>query len=394
MRDRVILHLDMDAFFAAVEQRDRPELRGKPVIIGHPGPRGVVSTCSYEARKYGVRSAMPSVQAQRLCPEGIWIRGHHELYGAISRRIFTLFAEWVPIVEQLSVDEAFGDLTGAVADLQAGLALAAQIKKKILETEQLTASAGIAYCRFLAKIGSDLEKPDGLVLLRREDLPSRVWPLSVRVIPGVGPKLGEKLKSLGIQSVGDLALCPEDRLRREFGTALGTHLAERARGEDDTPVEPAGERKQVSEERTYGQDLILITEIEREMLARCEAVAAELRRKGVLARTITLKVRDGAFHTWTRSQTLPEPVDLAQDLYQTARELFRTRIHLAGRGVRLLGVGAKDLVHSSEVPPVLFPDEQREKLRAAARAADQLRERFGESAVRPARLVDKRPKSN
>lgn len=385
--DRVILHLDMDAFFAAVEQRERPELRGKPVLIGHPGPRGVVATCSYEARTFGIRSAMPSVTAERLCPHGVWVSPRFELYSATSRRIFEHFARLVPVVEQVSVDEAYGDLTGAVADLDEGVLLAVRLKEAIRAGESLTASAGVSYCRYLAKIASDLEKPDGLVRIGPEDVEPRIWPLAARVIPGVGPKTAERLARFGLKTVGDLACCAERRLVDAVGATMAAYLVERALGHDDTPVEPHGERKQVSEERTYGTDLRSADEIERELLARAEGVAAELRRKGVLARTVTIKVRDGAYNTVTRARTLEEPTDLASELYHVGLALFTERVDLHGRGVRLLGLGAKDLLHPSQVPPTLFPDERRLRAHAIARAADRLREKFGDDAVRPARLV-------
>jgi DNA polymerase-4 len=389
----VILHLDMDAFFAAIEQREDPALRGKPVLVGRRGPRGVVSTCSYEARPSGVRSAMPSVTAERLCPDGIWVAPHFELYHAVSDRVFTLFRELVPVVEQTGVDEAYGDLTGAAADLEAGAALARRLKDAIRQSERLTASAGLSYCRFLAKIASDLEKPDGLVVIRREDIRGRLWPLPVRVIPGVGPKSAARLLRMGIKTVGELARCPEHRLKREFDSGMTLYLLERARGEDDTPIEEGGERKQISEERTYTTDLTAREEIEREILARCEGVAAELRRKDMLARTIVLKVRDGEYHTVTRTRTVPEPIDLAADLHRVAARLLRERVELRGPGVRLLGVAAKDLLPSGELPPSLFPAARRLRARAGARAADRLRERFGDEAVIPARLLDgKKPK--
>ena len=388
--DRIILHLDMDAFFAAVEQRERPELRGKPVIIGRPGPRGVVATCSYEARKFGVRSAMPAVTAARLCPDGVWVAPRFALYSETSRRIFELFAAASPIVEQVSVDEAYGDLAGLARTPEEGIAIARRLKEEIRAKESLTASAGVSYCRFLAKIASDLEKPNGLVLLRREDVRGRLWALPARVIPGVGPKTAERLKRIGVVTVGELAKVPEPRLAAEFGELWARHLHERALGEDDTPVEPGGERKQVSEERTYLEDLTTFEQIERELLARAEGVAADLRRRGVMARTITLKARDNTFRTVTRARTLDEPADLASELHRAAVALYRERVDFGGRGVRLLGLGAKDLVPASEIPPVLFPDERKERERRVARAADELRTRFGKDAARPARLLDPR----
>jgi DNA polymerase-4 len=390
VRDRVILHLDMDAFYAAIEQRERPELRGKPVLIGHPGPRGVVATCSYEARQFGIRSAMPSVRAMRLCPGAIWLPPDFPLYDKASTRIFALVEEAVPVVEQVSIDEAYGDLTGVAKDLADGAALARELKSAIRESERLTASAGVAACRFLAKVASDLEKPDGLVTIGPGDVERVLWPLSVRVIPGVGPKLQEHLVRLGARTVGDLAHADERLLRRELGAATAHFLKERARGEDDTPVEPWHERKQVSEERTYGEDLAGEPAIEQELFARADGIAAELRRRELVARNVAVKLRDADYRTITRSRTLDEPTDLAAEIYETARALWRAADEFRGRGLRLLGVAARDLMAACDVPPALFPDEQRERARQLARAADALRERFGDGAAQPARLVRKR----
>ena len=390
MRDPVIVHLDMDAFYAAIEQRERPELRGKPVLIGHPGPRGVVATCSYDARRFGVRSAMPSVRAMRLCPEAIWLPPNFPLYHEVSTRIFALVERVVPVVEQVSIDEAYGDLTGVARDLADGAALARELKAEIRAAERLTASAGVAPCRFLAKIASDLEKPDGLVTIGKQDVERMLWPLSVRVIPGVGPKLQEHLARLGARTVGDLARADERLLRRELGAATAHFLKERARGEDDAPVETWHERKQVSEERTYGEDLTGDAAIEQELFARADGIAAELRRRELMARNVAVKLRDANYRTVTRSRTLDEPTDLAAEIYEVARGLWRASDEFRGRGLRLLGVAARELLAARDVPPPLFPDEQRERARHVARAADALRERFGDGAARPARLV-KRP---
>jgi nucleotidyltransferase/DNA polymerase involved in DNA repair len=377
----------MDAFFAAIEQRERPELRGKPVLIGHPGRRGVVATCSYEARPFGVHSAMPSVTAARLCPDAVWVAGRMGLYKEVSRRIFALLDEIAPIVERVSIDEAYADLTGVAPELADAAALARTLKERIREQERLTASAGVAPCRFLAKIASDLEKPDGLVLLPRDEIPRRLWPLPVRVIPGVGPKMSAQLGRLGVRTVGELARLPEEALRRRLGARTARFLARRARGLDDAPIVPEHERKQISEERTYVDDLHDRHLVERELLVHADAVAAELRRRELVGRTVVLKVRDERFHTVTRSHTLEEPTDLAREIHAVAVDLFRRRIDLGGRGVRLLGVGVKELRPLRELPPTLFPDEARERARAAARTADALRARFGRDALRPASLL-------
>lgn len=392
MRPRVILHLDMDAFYAAIEQREHPELRGKPVLIGYPGPRGVVATCSYEARRFGVRSAMPSVRAMRLCPEAVWLPPNFELYHAVSQRIFEIVERVVPVIEQVSIDEAYGDLTGVVRDLDAGVALARDLKEQIYRAERLTASAGVAPCRFLAKIASDLRKPDGLVRIAHEEIDSILWPLPTRVIPGVGPKLAERLAALGMRTVGEIARADERGLRRELGVATAAFLKDRARGEDDSPVETWHERKQVSEERTYGQDLVGDAAIEQELFARADGVAAELRRRELMARNVAVKLRDGSYRTITRSRTLDEPTDLSAEIFAAARDLWRSAVEFRGVGLRLLGVATRELRPAREVPPPLFPDEAKERARRMARAADELRERFGRSAARPARLLERKEK--
>jgi DNA polymerase-4 len=384
---RLILHLDMDAFFAAIEQRERPELRGQPVLIGHPGPRGVVATCSYEARRYGVRSAMPSVQAARLCPAAIWVSPRFGLYRETSERIFNLVGARVPRLEQVSIDEAYGDLTGWVDGVSDARALAERLSHEIQESERLTASIGIAPNRFLAKLASDWNKPNGLTVIEGEEAQARIAPLSVRAIPGVGPRLEARLRLLEIRRIGDILTARQEWLREELGAEAFAWLTARARGEDDSPVGEVHQRQQISEERTYGRDLTSARTIERELLARAEGVAGELRRRDLLAHTITLKARDARFRTVTRALTLEQPTDLTSEIHRAALRLWRERVDFGGRGVRLLGVGAKQLIPIGGQQSTLFPDERRERERAAERAADALREKFGDAAVRPARLL-------
>jgi nucleotidyltransferase/DNA polymerase involved in DNA repair len=386
---RVILHLDMDAFYAAVEVREDPSLAGKPLIIGHRGRRGVVSTCSYEARKFGVHSAMPSVTAERLCPEAVWLHGRMDLYVEISRRIRRILRASAPVVEPLSIDEAFLDMTGVVADLDEGRAAAARIKTQIVERERLTASVGVAPNKFLAKIASDMEKPDGLVVFPLEDVETRLWPMPIRRLWGVGPKSAERLATLGISTIGDLLCVPESDLVARLGPASAEHLLHLARGEDDRPVQSHHEPKSISEERTYGTDLTDPDEIDRAMLARAEGVARELRRDRLAGRTVHIKVRTGDFTTWTRSLTLRKPTDLAEVIVDAARRIYRERIELRGRGVRLLGVGVSGLEHPGTGQETLFPDPGEEAARKRARATDLIRNKLGEKAVTRARLVRK-----
>ena len=390
---RVVLHLDMDAFYAAVEVRENPALRGRPVIVGHRGPRGVVSTCSYEARRFGVRSAMPSVTAERLCKDAVWLPGRMDLYVEVSRRIRAILDRYSPLVEPLSIDEAFLDLTGIARDLADGGRIAATVKADIREHERLTGSAGVAPNKFLAKVASDLEKPDGLVVFPLEAVASRLWPMPVERLWGVGPKTAERLRSAGLVTVGDLVRSPEGRLARLVGEGSAQHLLSLARGEDDRPVEAGHEAKTISEERTYGEDLTREDDVDRALLARADGVARDLRRHGLRARTVHLKVRTGDFETVTRAKTLVEPTDLSETILAAARELLRERISLRGRGVRLLGVGVSGLEADGAGQGSLFVDEHEERLRKLARAADEIRERFGRGALERARLLKPKPRA-
>jgi nucleotidyltransferase/DNA polymerase involved in DNA repair len=387
---RVILHVDMDAFYAAVEARENPSLAGKPVIVGHRGPRGVVSTCSYEARRFGVHSAMPSVRAERLCPQAVWLPGNMDLYVAASRQIRQLFEDFSPDVEPLSIDEAFLDLTGIAADLDGGCRAARQLKECIRSTQRLTASVGVAPNKFLAKVASDLEKPDGLVKLAPEDVPARLWPLPVDRLWGVGPKTAARLLAHGVRTVGDLLRIPEAGLCGVLGAAYAAHLRALARGDDARPVETQREAKSISEERTYAQDLTDPDAIDRALLQRAEGVARELRREKLAARTVQIKVRAGDFTTWTRAHTLPEPTDLAEAIVAAARDLFRDKIALEDRGVRLLGVGVSGLEPTTSVQPSLFADAADERARRVARVADAVREKLGRDALVRARLLPPR----
>jgi nucleotidyltransferase/DNA polymerase involved in DNA repair len=377
----------MDAFYAAVEVREDPSLRGKPVIIGHRGKRGVVSTCSYEARRFGVHSAMPSVTAERLCPKAVWLPGRMSLYVEVSHRIREILENRSPLVEPLSIDEAFLDLTGIARDLADGGRIAAEIKREIREEERLTGSAGVAPNKFLAKVASDLEKPDGLVVFPLEEVPTRLWPMPVSRLWGVGPKTAERLREHGLATIADLANASAGRLGRIIGEGSAEHLLDLAHGRDDRPVHGGREAKSISEERTYGEDLTRPADVDKALLARADGVARELRHQGLVARTVHIKVRTGDFETVTRARTLPEPTDLAEVVLQAARVLFRERIELKGRGVRLLGVGVSGLESPGSGQAALFADERQEKLRSLARTADELREKFGKAALERARLL-------
>ena len=384
---RVVLHIDMDAFYAAVEVRENPELAGKPLIIGHNGKRGVVSTCSYEARKFGVRSAMPSVIAARLCPSAIWLPGRMDLYVDVSRRLRRILDEEAPVVEPLSIDEAFLDMTGLAKDLAHGAVIARRLKVRIRADERLTASVGVAPNKFLAKLASDLEKPDGLVVFPSEDVPSRLWPLPVERLWGVGPKSAAVLHRGGLKTIGDIARLTEASLAALVGAGMAAHLHGLALGEDDRPVSADRESKSISEERTYGDDLTDPRTIDRELLARAEGVARSLRREGLAARTVHLKVRTGDFQTSTRALTLHDPTDLADAIVEAARTMYRERIDLHGKGVRLLGVGVSGIVPAGSAPAALFPDADTERARKLAEAQDAVNDKLGEDVVTRASLL-------
>ena len=390
---RVVLHLDMDAFYAAVEVREDPSLAGRPVIIGHRGRRGVVSTCSYEARRFGVHSAMPSVTAERLCPGAVWLPGRMALYVEVSHAIRAILERHSPLVEPLSIDEAFLDLTGIAHDLTDGRRIAAAIKQEIRDRERLTGSAGVAPNKFLAKVASDLEKPDGLVVFPLEEVPSRLWPLPVERLWGVGPKTAERLHEQGLVMIADLVRAPQARLVKLLGQSSAEHLLALAHGRDDRAVEPGREAKSISEERTYGEDLTRPADIDKALLARADGVARELRHQGLVARTVHLKVRTGDFETVTRSKTLSDPTDLAEVVLAAARGLLRERVFLKGRGVRLLGLGVSGLEAALAGQVALFVDQRQEKLRSLARVADGIRERFGKAALDRARLLPPRSTS-
>jgi DNA polymerase-4 len=386
---RVVLHLDMDAFYAAVEVREDPSLAGKPLIIGHLGRRGVVSTCSYEARKFGVHSAMPSVTARRLCPQGVWRVGRMELYVEVSRRIRAILDDASPLVEPLSIDEAFLDFTGIARDLEGGRQAAAELKERIHREQRLTASVGVAPNKFLAKVASDLEKPDGLVVFPLEEVPARLWPMPVERLWGWGPRTAERLRAAGFATIGAIAQSPEGRLEQRIGARLAGHLRKLARGEDFRTVEGHRGARSISEERTYGHDLTDADRIDRALLERAVGVGRQLRRKNLVARTVQLKVRTGDFTTWTRSVTLRESTDLAETIVAAARDLFAHGIRLEGRGVRLLGVGVSGLEPRGAGQSELFPDPTQQRAHRLAEAADAVRKRFGRGAVTRARLLRK-----
>jgi DNA polymerase-4 len=379
-----ILHVDLDAFFAAVEQRDRPELRGKPVIVGGGGPndRGVVSTCSYEARVFGVRSAMPLRTAGALCPHGIFVPVEGKKYSAVSLQVMAILRRFSPQVEQVSIDEAFLDVRGTEALHGTPVAIAEGIRSAIRNELQLTASVGVAASRLVAKIASDLRKPDGLVVVPAGTEADFLAPLSISRLWGVGERTRLALGDYGVTTIGDLARLPEDVLRRRFGN-MGPVLAERARGIDATPVGGGDPAKSVSHEHTFDVDTGDWDVIERTLLGLSEGVARRLRDGGVKAGTIGVKVRDSAFVTATRQRTLPIPTDQADVIWRTAVALVRPQVR--GMKVRLLGVAA---THLGEREQLALFDAGEDRRKLATAAADKIRKRYGSRAITRARLLE------
>ena len=380
--ERIVLHIDMDAFFASVEQRDHEEYRGKPVIVGGLGPRGVVSTASYEARKFGVHSAQAMAIARRLCPNAIFLHPDHARYSDVSRQIFSILSRFSPVIEQLSIDEGFLDLTGMERLMDNPRVYGEEIKRAVREETGLTASVGIAPNKFLAKLASDLEKPDGLVVIRPEDAEKVLAPLPVNRIFGVGKKTEARLAALGFKTIGQLAAADRGKLVQALGNRMASQLLSLAHGLDDRPVEPRRAAQSIGREETFDEDIRSREEAERVLLALSEEVGWRLRRKGLFARTITLKVRLGSFDTFTRQQTLPEPVAYDEDIFREAQTLFRAFSMPPGPGIRLLGVSAGNLSEGGEVS--LFDDhEKKDRLYGAI---DSLKRRFGEGVVTRAAL--------
>ncbi|MCY3023970.1 MAG: DNA polymerase IV [Planctomycetota bacterium] len=396
MWPRAIAHVDLDQFYAAVEMLDFPELRGQPVIVGGlPGARGVVSTASYEARKFGVHSAMPSSQAARLCPHAIWRVPRMERYVEKSREVQAVFARYTDLIEPLSLDEAFLDLTGSQRLFGPAETIAWRIKDEILKETGLVASLGLAQNKSLAKIASDLKKPNALVVVPpgAKEAAEFLAPLPIGRLWGVGPKTEARLREWGLRTIGDLARCDTEFLMRRLGAAGAHDLQALARGEDDRPVVTAEAPQSISRENTFADDLQDDAALERELLAFAEDVAARLRAKGLQAGGVTLKVRFGDFTTLTRALQFEEPTDIAEALHAAGVRLLRTKVSRQGRGVRLIGLAATRLAPRGQAVATLFPDEKAVKQRRVAETLDRLRRRFGDDAVTRARLLEDRPRN-
>jgi len=388
MSIRQIIHLDLDAFFASVEELQNPKHRGKPIIVGgSPQGRGVVSCASYAARVFGVRSAMPTAQALRLCPDAILIHPRHSLYRGHSKRVMALMQGYTPLMEQLSIDEAFLDVTGTWKRWGSAEVLAREIQARVQQELGLPSSLGVATNKLVAKIASALGKPHGLVVVRPGEESDFLAPLPIERLWGVGPATARQLHALGVYTIGQLAAMDERLLERRFGRH-GRMLARYARGLDERPVEPEGVRKSISQERTFSEDISDLRSAERELLRLSERVARELRRRGLFANTVRLKLRFEDFTTITRQRTLRQPTNLEQVLYEEGCKLLR-QAWARGRKVRLIGIGASHLA-TAGYQLGLFDQDLSLSLARLAKALDEIRDRFGEDAIQRASLLPRR----
>jgi DNA polymerase-4 len=380
-----ILHVDLDAFYASVEVLKDPSLAGRPLVVGGAGTRGVVMSASYEARAFGIRSAMPAVRARRLCPEAVFVAPDFESYKAHSNRFREVLLAVTPLVEPISLDEAFLDVSGATRLFGEPDAIARKVRREVLEEVGVRCSVGVAPNKLLAKLASEAAKPDGLMLVRADGVRGFLDPLPVRALWGVGEKTGETLSRLGVRTVGDLARTPPSVLGRLIGEQHASDLIDLARGLDGRGVVPYEAPKSVSHEETFGRDLDDPRELLREILSLSMKVAARLREDGYRARTVTLKVRLANFTTLTRSRTLAAPTDVGADLYAVAGDLFGA---LPGvrRRVRLLGVAATGLAPAGQDQLALLRGE---RWADVERAVDRIERRFGTGSAMPATLLDR-----
>ncbi len=380
------MHVDLDAFFASVEELLNPALRGKPLVVGgRPEGRGVVSSASYAARAYGVRSAMPMAQALRLCPQAIVVPGRHQEYSRHSHAVMDILYEITPAVQQISIDEAFLDVTGCERLWGPPEAIGRLIQRRVREEQGLPISVGIAANRLVAKIACDAGKPQGLVLVPQGEEAAFLAPRPIETLWGVGQVTGRRLRALGIATIGDLAAWDEERAVRTLGERHGRGLWRRAQGLDDSPVQPGSERRSISQEQTFAHDVADRLFLERTMLRMSEAVAARLRRRGWVAQTVRIKLRDPDFVTQTRQETLAQPTDQPEAIYEAARRLLDAH-WTAGRPLRLLGVGVDGLLDEAGYQLTLFERDDQRRIRLN-QALDEIRDRFGDEAITRAALL-------
>ncbi len=383
---RTILHVDMDAFYASVEQRDNPELRGQPVVVGGE-TRGVVAAASYEARTFGVRSAMPMAEARRRCPQLIRVPVRMSHYKAVSNEIFAVFREFTPLVEGLSLDEAFLDVSESLALFGTGEEIATTIKRLIQERTGLNASVGVAENKLVAKIASDLDKPDGMVVISSKDCREKLDPLPVSVIPGIGRETLARLHKVNIRTVADLRLAHDRNLVPIFGR-FTAKTRDRAAGQDNRPVVPFREEKSISAEETFDTDLSTRDEMDRELLRLAERTAVRLRKSSLVAGTVQVKIRQADFQTYTRQKKLQPPGNGTDQICHIARELLSAWLGKnPGARIRLLGVGGSNLSPLEQQD--LFAADTSSAAGAVDQTVDQIRDRFGSTSVSRARTLDR-----
>lgn len=379
---KVILHIDMDAFFASVEQRDDPKLLGFPVVIGADPKggkgRGVVSTCSYEARKYGIHSAQPISIAYKRCPHAVFLRGSHAKYSEVSDQILDIFYDFTPDIEPVSIDEAFLDITGSYHFYKTPYNTAVEIKKQIKERVRLTASIGIAPLKMVAKIASDLCKPDGLLEVKEENLMEFLWPLPIEKLWGVGPKSQQALNNMGIRTIMELAKAPLEDLLERFGEN-GQHLHDLANGIDPRNVELNDEVKSISHEHTFEKDTKDQEKIHSALLYLSEKVSRRLRKEELKGRTLTVKIRLKGFKTYTRAHAFSKRTNLIDDIYNKAKEVYDD-FYKTGQHIRLIGVRVSNF-NDLYVQDSLFSDKASDRKEDIHKAIDTIKDRFGERAI-------------
>ena len=384
-----VLHVDMDAFYAAVEVRRRPELRGLPVVVGGTGSRGVVLSATYEARAHGVTSAMPVVRARRLCPSAAFVRPDMATYAEVSRGVMEVFRSLTPVVEPLSLDEAFLGVGGVLRRFGSPAAVARWVRATVQDEQGVACSVGVASTKFVAKLASAAAKPDGLLVVPRAAVVEFLHPLPVSALWGVGEVTEARLAQLGLRTVADVAATGRPTLERALGTALGAHLHALSWGRDERAVVPDEPDRSIGAEETFARDVDDPVVVLRELLRLSERTAARLRSTGQVGRTVTIKVRFADFTTITRSRTLREQTDSGRAVYETARALFEA-LGLQRARLRLVGVRVEGLAEAEDTARQLSLDGAEDDWREAERAVDRASRRFGAGAVRPAALVPPR----
>ncbi|WP_116113334.1 DNA polymerase IV [Austwickia chelonae] len=383
-----ILHVDMDAFYASVSLLQHPELVGRPVVIGG-GPRGVVLSATYEARLFGVTSAMPLSRVHRICPQAVLLAPDHAAYAQVSKSVMAVFGEITPLVEPISMDEAFLDVSGALLRWGSPVRIGEAVRERVLHDQGITCSVGVAANKFVAKLASSLAKPDGLLVVPEPEAVAFVQQLPVAALWGVGDRTEENLIRSGFRTVEDIARASPTVLRAHFG-ALGERLYDFAWGRDPRPVVPTRQEKSLGADETFSQDIDDLQELRRRLLRLSEKVAARARSHGVLARTVSLRGRFVDFSSVSRSRTLPTPTDAGQEIYAVAGDLLDDLWRTSGKRFRLLGVRVEGLLPTQSTPIQGTLGEPERGWRDADRAVDRASARFGEGSVRPASLIEPR----